>query len=83
MMTVTELRKNIYKIFDEVQKTGKPLEVSRKGEKFILKPKNSKVNKLDNLKKEGIINGDPEDLAEYKVWDLNEWKEPDILDDTQ
>lgn len=83
MMTVTELRKNIYKIFDEVQKTGKPLEVSRKGEKFILKPKNSKVNKLDNLKKEGIINGDPEDLAEYKVWDLNEWKEPDILDDIQ
>ena len=80
IMTVTELRKNIFKVFDEVQRTGKPIEVSRKGEKFLLKPLSSKKSKLSYLKKEGIIKGDSDDLAEIKVWDINEWIEPDILD---
>ncbi|WP_425389853.1 type II toxin-antitoxin system prevent-host-death family antitoxin [Ekhidna sp.] len=82
-MTVTELRKNIFKVFDEVQRTGKPIEVSRKGEKFLLKPLSSKKSKLSHLKKEGIIKGDSDDLAEIKVWDINEWIEPDILDGKQ
>ena len=49
IMTVTELRKNIFKVFDEVQRTGKPIEVSRKGEKFLLKPLSSKKSKLSYL----------------------------------
>lgn len=81
MMTVTELRKNIFKVFDEIQKTGKPIEVSRKGRKFLLKPLYTKKSKLDNLQREGIINGNPDDLPEFKVWDESEWGEPDNLDD--
>lgn len=79
-MTVTELRKSIFKVFDEVEKTGVAKEVTRKGKKFLIKPLDKKKSKFDNLKKKNIIIGDPEDLVNFKVWDIGkDWREPDIL----
>ena len=79
-MTVTDLRKNLYKIFDEIQKSGKPIEVSRKGERFLIQPLAPKKSKFDSLKKEGIIACNPDDLADVKAWDIDDWVEPKILD---
>ena len=41
-MTITELRKNIYRIFDEVAETGKQVEIIRKG-------KNNRAEQFLNL----------------------------------
>ena len=82
LMTVTELRKSIFKVFDEVEKTGVSREVTRKGKKFLIQPLGEKKLGLDNWKpKKKIIIGDPTDLVDFKVWDIEkDWREPDILD---
>jgi len=83
-MTVTELRKNIYKIFDEVQKTGKSIEVTRKGERFIIEAKNKKKSKLQMLmdfKPEKIIVGDIGEKSDMSGWDESDWRELDVLDE--
>ena len=49
-LTATELRKNIYKLLDEILETGNPLEIERKGKRLRIFPDEPK-SKLDNLKK--------------------------------
>lgn len=70
-VTATELRKNIYKLLDEVLASGQPLEIERKGQKLKIMPEKPK-SKLDNLKKRDTVNGDPEDII-YMDWE-KEWK---------
>lgn len=50
VMTVTELRSNIYQVVDHVLDTGEPCEVMRDGRAVIIMPKKSK-------KKMGAKNG--------------------------
>lgn len=63
-VTPTELRANIYKLLDEVLKTGIPLEV-RRGGKTLKVVSGEEVDKFQNLiPRPHVIQGDPEDLVE-------------------
>jgi hypothetical protein len=63
-VTPTELRANIYKLLDEVLKTGIPLEV-RRGGKTLTIISGEKMDKFQNLiARPHVIQGDPEDLVE-------------------
>ena len=68
----TELRKNIYKLLDQVLESGKPIEIKRKGRRLLIVPAEADA-KLDRL--EGhpdCIAGDPEDLV-HMDWS-DEWQ---------
>ena len=63
-VTPTELRANIFRLLDEVLKTGIPLEV-RKGGKKLRIVTVEKVDKFHNLvARPHVIQGDPEQLVE-------------------
>jgi len=70
-MTLTALRNQLFKVVDQIIKTGIPVDIERKGHnlKIVLIEKKSK---LDNLKPHNCIEGDPDDLADLKV---AEWRE--------
>ena len=74
-ISLTALRNNLFKIVDDIIKTGNPVEIERNGHrlKIILKEKRSK---LDHLKRHDCIVGDPDDLIQIKV---GEWGEPTKL----
>jgi len=50
-------------MLDEVVKTGKPLELNRKGSRLAIVPLDKK-KKLDNLVKHNVVVGDPQELVE-------------------
>ena len=74
-ISLTGLRNNLFKIVDQVIKTGTPQHIERKGHrlKIVLEGKKSK---LDNLKPHDCIVGDPSDLIKIKV---AEWHETDNM----
>jgi antitoxin (DNA-binding transcriptional repressor) of toxin-antitoxin stability system len=85
-LTLTTLRKNLYQLADQVLATGEPVIIERNGRRLALiaepvapeaLPK--KLRSLDNLPKRNLFNGSDDDLAEFKVWDISEWREPEIL----
>jgi len=69
-ISLTFLRSNLFRIVDNVIKTGIPVEIERKGRKLkiVLEEKRSK---LDYLETRDCIVGDPDDLVDLKVgrWD--------------
>lgn len=85
-LTLTTLRKNLFQVADQVLATGEPVIIERHGRRLALvaepvapevPPK--KLRSLDNLPRRNAIVGDSSDLAEFKVWDISEWREPEIL----
>lgn len=72
-MTLTSLRNRIFKVVDEVIRTGIPVEIERKGYKLkiVLEEKRSKFN---NLKPHDCIDGDPDDLIDLRVAKWHEEK---------
>jgi hypothetical protein len=74
-ISLTALRNNLFKIVDEVIKTGNPVELERKGHrlKIVIEAKKSK---LENLKPHDCIVGNPDELIDLKV---AEWHEPEKL----
>ncbi len=71
-VTATELRKNIYKLFDEVLSTNVPLEVERKGKRLIITPADREA-RIDRLEQhDRCITGDPEELVHID-WS-EEWR---------
>jgi hypothetical protein len=74
-ISLTALRNKLFKVVDEIIKTGNPVEIERNGHrlKIILEEKRSK---LDNLKPHDCIVGDPDALIQIKV---GEWGEPTKL----
>ncbi|MDP1606599.1 MAG: type II toxin-antitoxin system Phd/YefM family antitoxin [Rhodocyclaceae bacterium] len=85
-LTLTSLRKNLFQLADQVLTTGEPVIIERHGRRLALvaepvapeaPPK--KLRSLENLPKRKLYNGDDDDLAEFKVWDISEWREPEIL----
>lgn len=70
-VTATQLRKDIYRLFDRVSASGVPLEVTRKGAHFLIVPKKQR-SWLDGIKKRDVIKCDPEDLV-HMDWS-KEWK---------
>ena len=71
----TKLRQNLYRILDDILQTGIPVEIERNGK--ILKIIPEKINKLNNLEKHDVINGDPEKIV-HMDWS-SEWHEGDKL----
>ena len=74
-MSLTALRNNLFKVVDQVIKTGTPQYIERKGHrlKIVMEGKKSK---LENLKQHDCIIGDPDDLIKIRV---AEWHETDNL----
>ncbi len=74
-MSLTALRNKLFKLDDEVIKTGNPVELERKGHrlKIVMEAKKSK---LDNLKHHDCIVGNPDELIDLKV---AEWHETENL----
>ncbi len=70
-MSLTALRSQIFKVVDEVIKTGVPIEIERKGHKLKIVPEKKK-SKLDNLRVHDCISGDPDELINLKV---SQWEE--------
>ena len=62
-VTPTELRTNIYKILDEITRSGVPVEINKRGKKLKIIPV-EKPDKISNLKRRpNIIKGNPDDLV--------------------
>ena len=73
-VTPTELRANIYRLLDEVLKTGLPLEV-RKGDKTLTIVPGEVTDKFQNLiSRPHVIQGDPEELVDIS------WEDEVTLD---
>ncbi len=71
-VTATELRKNIYKLLDQVLSSNVPLEVERKGKRLIIIPADRKPGIASLLLHEDCIVGDPEELV-HMDWS-GEWR---------
>lgn len=71
-LTITRLRQNIYKLLDQVAKTGVPIEINRNGKTLrIIKTEEHK--KIKNLRKRPVFNCDPEDIISMD-WS-HEWRQ--------
>ena len=72
VLTASKLRENIYKILDQVLKTGVPVEIERRGKKLKIVPVHM-PEKLDNLRKRSdFLKCDPEELV-HLDWS-GEWR---------
>ena len=69
-MTPTKLRRDIYRLLDQVLETGIPIEIERNGRILRLVP-DQPVSKLGNLVQRDCIIGDPEELV-HMDWS-SEW----------
>ena len=74
-MSLTSLRKELFKVVDRIIETGIPAEIERSGHhlKIILDEEKSK---LANLTPHHTIVGDPESLVDLEVAD---WRENENL----
>ncbi len=72
-ITASKLRENVYRILDEIIKTGKPVHIERNGHKLKILPEEEEiVNKLDNLKRRPYLKGSPDEIV-HLDWS-KEWK---------
>ena len=75
-LSLTEFRANLYKIVDEVIKTGVPIEIERKGVKVRLVPEKKKSRLERLVKHPGTIKGDPESIV-HMDWS-SEWEDKSL-----
>lgn len=66
-VTATELRANLYKILDRVQKTGEEVEVTRASGSLVIKPKvaERRARKRKPKGNPDLIVGDPDALIHF------------------
>jgi len=70
MISPTELRKNIYRILDQVLETGAPVTIKRRGKLLRISPVEP-VDKFQRLAhRPDVIRGDPNDLVHIE-WELD------------
>lgn len=62
-ITATELRRNIYKLLDQVLESGEPLEIERNGKVLRLMPPQSRDLEKLFPPRDDVFNGDPEDFV--------------------
>lgn len=72
-LTLTSLRKNLFKVADHVLATGEPVVIERDGRRLVLSVEAS-PSLLDGLPKRDFIIGDPEDLVGISAWDEAQWR---------
>lgn len=85
-LTLTALRKNLFQVADQVLATGEPVIIERHGRRLALVAESAQAaksgthpRKLDTLPRRKLFKGDPDELAEFKVWEFSEWQEPNKL----
>ena len=61
-VTASVLRSNIYKMLDDILKTGIPLQIERKGELLEVVPV-GRPGKIKKLIKHDCLEGDPESIV--------------------
>lgn len=71
-LSASRLRADIYRILDEVLRTGQPIEIERRGRRLRVVPADS-PDRLGELEQHpGAVNGDPGDLVHID-WS-GEWR---------
>lgn len=73
-LTASRLRRNLYRILDQILETGVPVEIERTGRLLQIVPVAAPgASKLDNLEEHpGFLLCDPEELVHIE-W-LQEWQ---------
>ncbi len=68
-MTLTDLRRNLFRVADRVVKTGTPVRIRRRGRTLTLtaETSGSRKGRLKNLKRRSLIAGDASTLWRVKV----------------
>ncbi len=67
-VSLIESKVNIYNLFDEVLRTGMPIEIDKQGKKLIIMP-SGKAKKLQNLVlRPDAIKGNPDELVDI-TWE--------------
>ncbi|HEV8577777.1 MAG TPA: type II toxin-antitoxin system Phd/YefM family antitoxin [Thermoanaerobaculia bacterium] len=69
-MTATELRKDIYRVLDEVLETGVPQEVTRGSRTLMIVPAGGRRLRLADLPRREALSCTPDQLVETS-WDWN------------
>ena len=67
-MTATELRKDIYRVLDEVLETGVPQEVTRGARTLMIVPAGGRRLRLEDLPRREASSCSPDELVETS-WD--------------
>jgi hypothetical protein len=67
-MTATELRKDIYRVLDDVLETGDPQEVTRGSRTLLIVPAGGRRRRLEDLPRREASTCSPEELVETS-WD--------------
>ena len=70
-MTATHLRKHIYRVIDQVTRTGAPVEITCRGAVVMIVPKVTS-SRTSRLKKRAILKCRPEELVDIS-WEAS-WK---------
>ncbi len=75
-LSPTALRKNLFKVLDQIIATGVPVEIGRSGHtlKLILEEKPSRLSALSGFTIDGLIDGNPEELTGLQVGKWSEGK---------
>lgn len=76
-ISASQLRQDVYRLLDEVLRTGEPLEIERKGRRLRIVPEDtpSRLGRIQT--RPDLIIGDPEDLVTIE-WS-GEWDESRTL----
>ena len=67
-MTATELRKDIYRVLDDVLETGVPQEVTRGARTLMIVPAGGRRLRLEDLTRREALSCSPDELVETS-WD--------------
>ena len=70
-VTASELRRNIYRILDQVLETGVPVEIKRKG-RLVRIVAAEAPKRLERLRPRAYLRGDPETIV-HLDWS-DEWR---------
>ena len=68
VVTVSDLKNNIYQLFDRILETGEPLEVKRKGAFLKITPIGKK-GKIDRLKHRPVMCDEPDSYVHFDSLD--------------
>ena len=71
-LTASKLRQEVYKILDEIIRTGKPAEIERNGNILKIVAVSKNYSKLSKLKRRKLSNEDSDNF-EHIDW-TQEWK---------
>lgn len=72
--SLAALRKQLYRVVDQILHSGIPVEIERNGRKLYIVPDATSSSKLSRLKRRHGIIGNPEELSEIKVGQWDELK---------